>query len=213
MLMIVLVHVDDCTVMGTSHDLIVKFKVEIAKHVDIADLGEIHWILGIEIIWNHEQHTIHLSQHSYIESSLHRYGFEDAKPVSLPMDTATKLTTSQSPLTTEEIAWMWNIPYHEAVGTLMYTSLGTWPDITYAVQTVSHFSKNPGYTHWEAVKKIFHYLKGTKDLWLSYGGQQKELTGYADADGNMAADRHAISGEYIAATYASKEALCVKGHP
>ena len=129
---------------------------------------------------------------------------------------------------------MQNIPYHEAVGTLMYTSLGTRPDITYAVQTVSHFSKNPGYTHWEAVKKIFRYLKGTKDLWLSYGGQQKELTGYANADGNMAKYGHAISGyafllhggaiswstkrqeiislsttesEYIAATYASKEAL------
>ena len=52
MLMIVLIHVDDCMVMGTSRDLIVKFKVEIAKHIDITDLGEIHWILGIEIIRN-----------------------------------------------------------------------------------------------------------------------------------------------------------------
>ena len=111
--------------MGTSHDLIVKFKVEIAKHVNITDLGEIHWILGIEIIRNRKQHTIHLSQCLYIESSLCRYGFEDAKPVSLPMDTATKLTTSQSPSTTEEIAQMRNIPYHEAVGTLMYALLGT----------------------------------------------------------------------------------------
>ena len=92
----------------------------------------------------------------------------------------------------------------------MYALLETRPDITYAVQMVSRFSKNPGYTHWEAVKKIFCYLKGTKDLWLSYGGQQKELTGYADADGNMAEDRHAISGEYIAATYASKEALWLR---
>ena len=125
MLMIVLIHVDDCTVVGTSRDLIVKFKVEIAKHVDITDLGEIHWILGIEIIRNCKQHTIHLSQCSYIESSLRRYGFEDAKPVSLSMDTATKITTSQSPSTTEEIAQMQNIPYHEAVGTLMYALLGT----------------------------------------------------------------------------------------
>ena len=87
------------------------------------------------------------------------------------------------------------------------------------------------------MKKNFRYLKGTKDLWLSYGGQQKELIGYADADGNMAEDRHAISGyafilhgstvswstkrqeiillsttesEYIAATYASKEALWLR---
>ena len=181
--MIVLVHVDDCTIVGTSHDLITKFKSEITKHVEITDLGEIHWILGIEICQNRELCTIHLCQHSYIEFSLWRYGFEDIKPVSLPMDTSIKLTSAQSPSTTEEIAQMCNIPYHEAISTLMYASLGTQPDITYTVKTVSHFSKNPGYAHWEAVKKIFCYLKDTKDLWLSYGGQQKELIGYADADG------------------------------
>ena len=129
---------------------------------------------------------------------------------------------------------MQNVFYHEAVRTLMYASLGMWPDITYAMQTVSHFTKNPGTTHWEAVKKIFHYLKGMKDLWLLYGGQQKNFVGYADADRNMAKDCHAISrytfilnsgaiswstkrqeiislstmkSEYIAATYTSKEAL------
>jgi hypothetical protein len=132
---------------------------------------------------------------------------------------------------------MRNIPYHEAVGSLMYASLGTRPDITYAVQAVSRFSKNPGLPHWDAVKRIFRYLKGTKELWLSYGGKGMELTGYADADGNMAEDHHAISGyafllhggtiswstkrqeiislsttesEYVAATYAAKEALWLR---
>ena len=38
------------------------------------------------------------------------------------------------------------------------------------------------------------FLKGTKDLRLLYGSQEKELVGYADADGNMAEDHHAISG-------------------
>ena len=56
--------------MGTSIYLINKFKTKISKHVDITDLGEIHWILGIEIRCNREQHAIHLSQCSYIESSL-----------------------------------------------------------------------------------------------------------------------------------------------
>ena len=116
----------------------------------------------------------------------------------------------------------------------MYASLGTRPGITYAVQTISRFTKNLGAAHWEVVKQIFCYLKGTRELWLSYGGTTKELTGYVDADGNMAEDRHAISGyafllhggvvswttkrqeiislsttesEYIAVTYTAKEAL------
>jgi len=132
---------------------------------------------------------------------------------------------------------MRNIPYHEAVGSLMYASLGTHSDITYAVQTVSRFSTRLGPEHWEAVKWIFQYLKGTKELWLSYRGQQKKLKGYADADGSMAEDRWAISGyafivngstvswsakcqeivslsmtesEYITATSAAKEALWLR---
>lgn len=153
------------------------------------------------------------------------------------METSTHLTTAQAPSTTKETAMMRNVPYHEAVGSLMYASLGTRPDITYAVQTVSRFSKNPGLAHWEAVKRIFRYLKGTKNLWLTYGGNPRELTGYADADGSMADDRHAISGyafminggaiswaakrqeivslsttesEYVAITHASKEGLWLR---
>jgi hypothetical protein len=132
---------------------------------------------------------------------------------------------------------MRDIPYHEAVGSLMYASLGTRPDISFAVQTVSRFSTKPGWAHWESVKWIFRYLKGTNDLWLSYGGTRAELTGFADADGNMAEDRHAISGyafllhggavswsakrqeiislsttesEYVAATHAAKEVLWLR---
>ena len=236
-LIIVLVHVDDCTIAGTSIALILRFKIEIAKFVAITDLGELHWILGIEVKRIRENRSIHLSQKSYIESMLRRYGFEDLKPVSLPMETSVRLTSAQSPSTTQEIAIMRNIPYQEAVGSLMYASLGTRPDITYAVQTVSRFSKNPGQAHWDAVKRIFRYLKGTKEFWLTYGGQQKELKRYADADGSMAEDRHAISGytfllhggavswaakrqeivslsttesEYVAVTHASKEALWLR---
>ena len=175
-----------------------------------------------------------LSQHSYINSILWSYGFDDTKPISTPMDVNIHLMSTQSPSTTEEFAKMHNLLYHEAVGSLMYVSLGTHPNITIAVQTVSCFSSKPGITHWEAVKWIFHYLKGTCNLWLTYGNSVKELEGYADVDGSMAEDHKVISGyaflvdggavswsakrqkiislsttesEYVAAIHAAKEAL------
>jgi len=46
---IVLVHIDDCTIAAMSQPLIIKFKIKIAKHIDITDLGELHWILRIEV--------------------------------------------------------------------------------------------------------------------------------------------------------------------
>jgi len=59
-----------------------------------------------------------------------------------------------------DIAHMTNIPYQEAVGILMYATLGTCLDIAYPVQVLSKFSKNPGEAHWEVIKRVFHYLKG-----------------------------------------------------
>jgi hypothetical protein len=108
------------------------------------------------------------------------------------METSIHLSTSQSPTTTAEFTQMRDVPYYKAVGSLMYASLGTWPDISFAVQTVSCFSMKPGLIHWDVVKQIFQYLKGTKDLCLSFGHAKIDLAGYADADRSMAEDRHAI---------------------
>jgi len=193
-MIIVLVHVDDYTIAATSMVLIADFKARISEHVDITDLGELHWLLGIEIKRDRERHTIHLSQRSYIESILQQYGLFDLKPVSIPMDTNIRLTTAQSPSTTSEYAQMRNVPYHEAEGSLMYAALGTRPDIAFAVQTASRFSTKPGPAHWEVVKRIFCYLKGTMNLWLSYGTTKQNMMGFTDTDGSMAEDRHAISG-------------------
>ena len=85
-LVIMLVHVDDCTITATSMDLINNFKVRISKHVEITDLGELHWLLGIKVKRDCKHRTIHLSQRSYLDSILRRYGLQDLKPVSIPMD-------------------------------------------------------------------------------------------------------------------------------
>jgi hypothetical protein len=84
-IIIVLVHVDDCTIAATMIALIEVFKAEIAKLVEITDIGELHWLLGIEIKHDHEKCTIHLSQRSYIDAILRRYNLQDLKPVSIPM--------------------------------------------------------------------------------------------------------------------------------
>ena len=98
------------------------------RHVELSELSELNWILGIGVTRIREERRLFLSQQSYIESAIRRYGFEDLKPLSIPMDVSTHLSSAQSPSTTANFARMQNIPYREAVGSLMYAALGTRPD-------------------------------------------------------------------------------------
>lgn len=80
-------------------------------------------------------------------------------------------TISDIPEDATEDAQMGKVPYREAIGSLMYASVATRPDITFAVSTLSQFLKNPGQIHWEAVKRVMRYLSQTRDLELTYGGE------------------------------------------
>ena len=67
---------------------------------------------------------------------------------------------------------MERIPYREAVGLLLWVANGTRPDVAYAGSQVAKYMANPGMEHWLAVKRIFRYLKGTKELKLTYNGNK-----------------------------------------
>jgi hypothetical protein len=67
-LTIIAVHVDDCTIAATTITTINHVKEGIHKFVEISDLGKLHWLLRIEIHWDCDPQTIHLSQRSYLDS-------------------------------------------------------------------------------------------------------------------------------------------------
>ena len=228
------IHVDDCAVTGNSQDLIDKFMAEMNEKYKLTDTGPASWLLGIKISRDFTNKTLSLSQHTYIDSIITKFNFNDLKPLATPMDPTIPLSKTQGPSKLDDIAKMKNVPYREAVGSLMYAAMGTRPDIAFATSTVAQFSENPGWTHWEAVKRIFRYLSGTKKLELVYGGEQRGLVGYVDADGASQDHRRAISGyifmidggavswsskkqelvtlstaeaEYVAQNHAAKEAL------
>ena len=107
--MIVLIHIDDCTIAASSTKLVGHFKAKISEHVEITDLGEIHWLLGIEVQRDQERRTIHFSQRSYIASILRRFNLDELKPLSTPMQPGLLLSMSQTPKTTAEWAQMRDI--------------------------------------------------------------------------------------------------------
>ena len=73
------------------------------------------------------------------------------------------------------------VPYLIAIGALMYLANYTQPDIAFAVNLLSRYSSTPTRRHWNGIKHILRYLRGTSDLRLFYpNGTNPQLVEYAD---------------------------------
>ena len=77
---------------------------------------------------------------------------------------------------------MSKVPYASAIGSLMYALVCTRPDIAHAMGIVSRFMSRPGKQHWEAIKWILRYLKGSSNTCLCFTSASLKLQGYIDVD-------------------------------
>jgi hypothetical protein len=144
-----------------------------------------------------EQHMVSLSQQSYIENLVERFGLQDAQTVTTPLAPGTILTKDQCPKTQDEINDMTGSRYRELIGSLQYASLATRPDITYAVNKLSQFLSNPGRVHLDAALRVLRYLNGTKHRSLHLGGGIPDVAGFSDSDWGGDHDDRKSTGAYV----------------
>lgn len=197
---VILVHVDDLTLLCNILRELERLKRELSSRMDMTDTGPAKWLLGIELIRNPEERTITLSQRTYIDSILAEFNLEDAKVNThrTPLPFGCELTKEDSPMTEEDREEMRKVPYAIAVGKLAYLT-HTRPDIASSVCAVSQFMSNPGRAHWNAVKHILRYVKGTRDLALTVGGIDGDpvLMGATDATWMSDPDDRKSVGGYV----------------
>ena len=205
------VYVDDIVLAGANEDHIKLVKSELSSKFDIKDLGELKYFLGITVIQDKEQGLAWIGQPAYVKSLLEKFDMSDCKPVATPVDVSSKLVKA----TDDEVSVDQQL-YQSAVGSLMYLSVCSRPDIAYAVNTLAKFSSKPTQTHWTAVKRVLRYLKGTAEYGILFKNEEsKECIGYSDADwAGDHDDRKSTSG-YIfksasgAISWRSKKQECV----
>ncbi|GKB76585.1 retrovirus-related pol polyprotein from transposon TNT 1-94 [Tanacetum coccineum] len=192
------------------------FKAEIGssllkKKFDIKELGEVKKILGMEIIRDQGRKILRVSQSGYVSKILNNFRIDNEKSVQTLLGGHFKLSLKDCPVRDYDIERMSKVPYANAVGSLMYLMVYMSPDIAYAVNVVSRYLANPGKNHWEAVKWILKYLRGTANVGLVYGtarGNHVEVTGFVDLDYVKDPDKES---EYMALTEAVKEAIWLRG--
>ena len=178
------VFVDDLTIVSKSRAMVDKVKADLAKVFKLRDLGPTSFLLGVAVTRDRRNRSLQLSQRQYIIDILDRFNMSDCKPVTTPMEPGLHLSSAPSPLPADQAEEMHGVPYMEAVGALMYLSVSTRPDITQAVGVLCRFMANPAPSHWKAVKHLFRYLQGTKDIKLTYSptSSNEPFLCFSDAD-------------------------------
>ena len=74
------------------------------------------------------------------------------------------------------------VPYFSAIGALMYLANNTRPNITFSVNLLARYSFSPTKRHWNEIKHIFCYLRGTIGKRLFYSNKLNfNLVGFADS--------------------------------
>ncbi|GJU72676.1 retrotransposon protein, putative, ty1-copia subclass [Tanacetum coccineum] len=180
-----LLYVDDMLIACKSKAEIGSAKSLLKKEFDMKELGEAKKILGMEIVRDRSRKILRVSQSGYVSKILNNFRIDNGKSVQMPLGGHFKLSLKDCPVRDCDVERMSKVPYANAVGSLMYLMVCTRPDIAYAVSVVSRYLANPGKNHWEAVKWILKYLRGTANVSLVYGtdrGNHVDVTGFVDSD-------------------------------
>lgn len=235
-----LLYVDDILIASRSKTEVEKLKQTLGSEFEMKDLGDAKKILGMEITRDRERGTLTVSQEDYAMKFLGNFNMEKCKSVSTPLGAHFRLSSATEKELKEQNDYMKTVPYQSAVGSLMYSMVGTRPDLAYAIGMVCRFMSNPIKIHWQAVKWVLRYVRGSTKMKLSYRKESQFIVkGYCDADygadldkrrsitgmvftvgGNVVSWRSSLQksialstteAEWIALGEASKEAMWLRG--
>jgi len=169
LLIIMPVHVDDgltATNSPTLYDWIIK---KMNEHFIVNDLGAVSLYLSIRIDCNCSNRKLWLSQKGYINDLLTTYHLRDARPSTLPLHHKLNSLPDPPPNSLPEVPDSEvKIHYQHLVGSLLYLSLCTRPDLAFTTMSLGQFNANPTHAHLLAAKGVLHYSAGTADYALEY---------------------------------------------
>ncbi|KAK9058098.1 hypothetical protein SSX86_022938 [Deinandra increscens subsp. villosa] len=172
-IMYLLVYVDDLILTGSHSNTIRSFIFRLHKEFATKDMGNLSYFMGLEA--THDSHGLFLSQSKYAHDIVAKANLLEAKPFHTPLATSTILTKDGTPFSNPTM-------YRFLVGALQYLTI-TRPDISFAVNQVSQFLQNPTEEHFQSVKRILRYVKGTLSFGLHFSKPKNtNILGYSDAD-------------------------------
>jgi len=224
--------VDDLQLAHRELHEVQKLKKSLLSSFKGKDLGETKRYLNMEVDRDRSAKTLKMSQPLNVEALVGKLGLENANARELPFSAGADVQAwVEGDKLMEDMK-----KFAEVVGGLLYLSCCTRPDIAYCVNILARYMTKPTVRHFELLKGIVRYLKGTKDVGLVFG-TGGTVEGFTDADFASCKDtRRSRSGmvflshggavhwasklqplvtlstaesEYVAGAYAAREAVWI----
>ena len=176
---ILLVFVDDFLITGNNQSKINDVINYLETEIEIRNLGPPAKFLGIEITFTSKGLSLH--QNPYIDEMVLKYPI-GAKQFKTPMEPRLQI---EKPEMLQQ-----HISVREILGSLMYASIATRPDITYSTNYLCRYESTPNNEILKYSKRILNYLYTTKHYTLNYvkGSNSMEPTLTLFTDASFASD-------------------------
>ena len=179
-------YVDDMIITGEDKE-IQNIITKIKEKFKISNCGPAEFILGIKIEKQKNKYII--SQNSFINNILDKFNIKEMRKRKTPCTGDNTISENNKPFN--------KTIYKSAIGSLIYLSKCTRPDIAFSVNKAARKSEKPTISDWNKITNIFRYINSTKDYKIVYDGQG-EIIAYTDADfGGDLNDRKSTSGGII----------------
>ncbi|GJR59702.1 putative ribonuclease H-like domain-containing protein [Tanacetum coccineum] len=173
-ILLVQIYVDDIIFASTDHNACNIFSKEMSSKFQMSMMGQMSFFLGLQV--SQSPGGIFINQAKYALETLKKYGMDLSDPVDTPMVDRLKLDEDLMGIPVDQTR------FRGMVGSLMYLTASR-PDLVFAVCMCARYQAKPTKKHFEAIKRVFRYLKGTINMGLWYPKDNAmSLTAYADAD-------------------------------
>ncbi|CAI7921694.1 unnamed protein product [Closterium sp. NIES-54] len=200
-----LIYVDDILLFSPSLERIKEVQGKLKKTFQCKALRPVGYYLGLHVDRDEVKGWLRLHQHKYLAAMGEKYGLEEGRSVKTPLPSGFQLHLDEDE--GEVLEYKLQHRFQSMVGSLMYASVNTCPDIAFSVSQLARVVSRPLQEHLDAAERLVRYCMAASRVGLQYSvhGQlkQKEVEEASTKTGAPARRGHLYLSCFTDATWAS----------
>ena len=164
-------YVDDLCYFSTSDECEKIFEKKLSEQTTVDFMGEATHFLGLKFNWTHHDDgnkSAHLTQQAFAEQMISAHKLQDANPATSPYRSGHPVDSVPHNKMTDQERLRLASELRSMVGSLLWLSQGTRPDLSTIVSMLAQYQSNPSYGHIRAAKHVIKYVKGTASKGITF---------------------------------------------